>query len=297
MSEPVFTTRSIAASRPAGSSRPEARNALEPDLMEALAAELEQADAEAEVRCIVIAGSNDVFASGGGLQPPTAQPGDDRGAPRRPPSGSGSTAISKPTVAAVSGWALGSGCELALACDMCVAAEKSQFGQPEVTLGVIPGGGGGQRLTRVIGKQRAMELVLTGRRFSAEQAFAWGLVNRVTPSAAWLQAARDLARRGRRAGADRHPARQAGDPRRRARCRSRRRSRPSASCSTRRWRPRTGSRAQCLRRGQAAGVRGPLSRARLRHPGRARRRPDRGSGSSSGSPGGAGPGSRPSAAR
>jgi enoyl-CoA hydratase len=96
-------------------------------------------------------------------------------------------------VAAVSGWALGSGCELALACDLAVAAEKTQFGQPEITLGIIPGGGATQRLARALGKQRAMGMILTGRRFSAEQALTWGMINSVAPQSRWLETAWDLA--------------------------------------------------------------------------------------------------------
>jgi enoyl-CoA hydratase/carnithine racemase len=173
--------------------RPEARNALSPGLTEELAAALEHLDRDDRVRCIVIAGSNEVFATGAEVRPPP-----DRGSEGDLVHPSASfwkrlSAIPKPIIAAVSGWALGSGCELALACDMCVAAESSQFGQPEVTLGIIPGGGGTQHLARVIGKQRTMELVLTGRRFSAEQAHAWGLVNRVARKANWLQEASELA--------------------------------------------------------------------------------------------------------
>jgi enoyl-CoA hydratase/carnithine racemase len=98
-------------------------------------------------------------------------------------------------VAAVSGWALGGGCELALACDLIVASDTARFGQPEINLGIIPGGGGSQRLARVLGKQRAMELVLTGRRVSAEQAAEWGLVNEVVEGEGWLEAALELAGR------------------------------------------------------------------------------------------------------
>jgi enoyl-CoA hydratase/carnithine racemase len=99
-----------------------------------------------------------------------------------------------PLVAAVSGYALGGGCELALLCDMIVASETAEFGQPEILLGIIPGGGGTQRLARVIGKQRAMELVLTGRRIGAEEAFRLGLVNQVTGRKDWLEKAVELAR-------------------------------------------------------------------------------------------------------
>jgi len=96
-------------------------------------------------------------------------------------------------VAAVSGYALGGGCELALACDMIVASESAEFGQPEILLGIIPGGGGTQRLARVMGKQRAMELVLTGRRIDAAEAARLGIVNRVAPNHEWLDSALELA--------------------------------------------------------------------------------------------------------
>ena len=102
-------------------------------------------------------------------------------------------AIETPLIAAVSGYALGGGCELALACDMIVADKDARFGLPEVTLGIIPGGGGTQRLTRAIGKHRAMEYVLTGRRFDAEMALAWGLVNHASRRNRWREDAIELA--------------------------------------------------------------------------------------------------------
>jgi enoyl-CoA hydratase/carnithine racemase len=173
--------------------RPDARNALSPGFSDELAAALERLDGLDEVRCTVIAGSDEVFATGAEVRSPSGS-GAEAG-PEHPPASFWQrlSAIRKPIIAAVSGWALGGGCELALACDMCVAAEGSQFGQPEVTLGIIPGGGGTQQLARVIGKQRTMELVLTGRRFSAEQAHAWGLVNRVAKRQSWMQEACELA--------------------------------------------------------------------------------------------------------
>src|SRR5439155_7651853 len=100
-----------------------------------------------------------------------------------------------PTIAAVSGWALGGGCELALGCDMVVASETAEFGQPEITLGIIPGAGGTQRIARAAGKHRAMELVLTGRRFDALEAQRLGLVSVVVRKREWLEAAMELARR------------------------------------------------------------------------------------------------------
>ncbi len=173
--------------------RPDARNALSPELMEELAAQLEGWDDDPHLGCMVVAGSDEYFASGAdirsmaqrsfreALDSPTA-----RLWPRL-------AALRKPLVAAVSGYALGGGCELALACDMIVASETAEFGQPEILLGIIPGGGGTQRLARVMGRQRAMELVLTGRRIDAEEAFRLGIVNRVARRRRWLGEAVELA--------------------------------------------------------------------------------------------------------
>ena len=173
--------------------RPDARNALSPELMEELAAMCERWDEDPGIRCIVIAGSDEWFAAGADinamadrtfaetLTSPTA-----RFWPRL-------AAVRTPLVAAVSGYALGGGCELALACDMIVASETAEFGQPEILLGIIPGGGGTQRLARVMGKQRAMELVLTGRRIGAEEAQRLGIVNSVASKREWLDAALELA--------------------------------------------------------------------------------------------------------
>jgi enoyl-CoA hydratase/carnithine racemase len=173
--------------------RPEVRNALSPELMEELVSTCERWDEDPDVRCIVIAGGDDWFAAGAdirvmaqrtfaeALTSPTA-----RFWPRL-------AAIRTPLVAAVSGYALGGGCELALACDMIVASEEAQFGQPEILLGIIPGGGGTQRLARVMGKQRAMELVLTGRRIRASEANELGIVTKLAPADGWLDAALELA--------------------------------------------------------------------------------------------------------
>ena len=173
--------------------RPEARNALSPEAMEELASALERLDADPGVRCVVIAGSDKVFAAGADIK---AMAERSFAEALRHPAASfwrRLAAIKTPMVAAVSGYALGGGCELALACDMIVAAEGATFGQPEIGLGIIPGGGGTQRLARVLGKQRAMELVLTGRRFGAAEAQAMGLVNRLAPDDAWLEEAMALA--------------------------------------------------------------------------------------------------------
>jgi enoyl-CoA hydratase/carnithine racemase len=174
--------------------RPEARNALSPEMMEQLAAELERLDPDPEVRCIVIAGSEQVFAAGADIKAMSERSFAE--ALRHPAASFWRrvAAVKTPLIAAVSGYALGGGCELALACDMIVASETARFGQPEITLGIIPGGGGTQRLARTIGKQRAMEYVLTGSRFDADAALRLGLVNRVVEGDRWLEEALELAR-------------------------------------------------------------------------------------------------------
>jgi len=171
---------------------PEARNALSPEMMDELGAALEGLDHSDEVRAIVIAGSDDVFAAGADIR---ALRDRTFGEALFHPTSVFWKQVAgcrTPLIAAVSGFALGGGCELALACDMIVASETAEFGQPEITLGIIPGGGGTQRLARVLGKQRTMELVLTGRRFTAKQALDWGLINKIDK--AWLNSAIDLAR-------------------------------------------------------------------------------------------------------
>lgn len=173
---------------------PETRNSLSSEMRERIVAELERFDREPEIRCVVIAGSDEVFAAGADIRALAAhalgEPADASGAEfwRR------IAAVRTPLVAAVSGYALGGGCELALACDMIVADETVRFGQPEITLGIIPGGGGTQRLTRAIGKQRAMEYILTGRHFDAGLAAMWGLVNKVVKTGHCTDEALELAR-------------------------------------------------------------------------------------------------------
>jgi enoyl-CoA hydratase/carnithine racemase len=173
--------------------RPEARNALSPELMGELARALESFDADPEIRCIVIAGSDDVFAAGADIKAMRERSFTE--ALYHPAAAFWKRLgeVKTPMLAAVSGWALGGGCELALACDLIVASPSAEFGQPEITLGIIPGGGGTQRLARVLGRQRAMELVLTGRRIDARQAHELGLVNVVTSKKRWLQEAMELA--------------------------------------------------------------------------------------------------------
>ena len=172
--------------------RPEARNALSDDLKDELGAAVARLDADETIRCIVIAGDDDAFAAGADVKALA----DHRLDEDMGPSASfwrQLAAVRTPMIAAVSGWALGGGCELALLCDMIVASETAEFGQPEITLAIIPGGGGTQRLARVVGKQRAMELVLTGRRFSAQEAHQMGIVNQVAGKRQWLDQALELA--------------------------------------------------------------------------------------------------------
>jgi enoyl-CoA hydratase/carnithine racemase len=174
--------------------RPEARNALSPEMRAEIAEALERLAADPEVRCIVLAGSDDFFAAGADIKAMAERPLDALPDPEGMRFWSRISAIGTPIIAAVSGYAFGGGCELAMACDMIVCDEKTRFGQPEITLGIIPGGGGTQRLTRAIGKQRAMEYVLTGRRWDAQTAERWGLVNKVVGGGAWLSEAIELAR-------------------------------------------------------------------------------------------------------
>jgi enoyl-CoA hydratase/carnithine racemase len=174
--------------------RPEARNALSPEMRAELAAELERLDADPEVRCIVIAGHDEFFAAGADIRAMAERPVDAPPDPKGMEFWTRLGVLGTPTIAAVSGYAFGGGCELALACDMIVCDEKTRFGQPEVTLGIIPGGGGTQRLARAIGKQRAMEYVLTGRRWDAQTAERWGLVNKLAGDGAWLSEALELGR-------------------------------------------------------------------------------------------------------
>jgi enoyl-CoA hydratase/carnithine racemase len=173
---------------------PETRNALSAAMKEQLVGELERLDPDPEVRCIVIAGSDQVFAAGADIKAMAVRPTGDPPDPEAAAFWTRLAALETPLVAAVSGFALGGGCELAMACDMIVADERARFGQPEITLGIIPGGGGTQRLTRGIGKQRAMEYILTGRHFNAQMAVGWGIVNKAIGKGAWLTEAIELAR-------------------------------------------------------------------------------------------------------
>ncbi len=176
--------------------RPEALNALSFDLLDDLVAALESLDADPSCRAVVITGAGErAFAAGADIRELAPQTFASLTAGGRFATWDRLAAVGVPLIAAVRGFALGGGCELAMACDMIVAAEDAAFGQPEILLGVMPGAGGTQRLTRAIGKARAMELILTGRTMSAREAEASGLVTSIVPAAATVDAALELAGR------------------------------------------------------------------------------------------------------
>ena len=162
--------------------RPEALNALNQLLMHELAQTLTEADANPDVRCIVLTGSDKAFAAGADVK--EMLPMTYAGVASVDLYGPESAAISrirKPIIAAVSGYCLGGGCELAMLCDFILASDTAKFGQPEVNLGLIAGMGGSQRLTRIIGKAKAMEMHLTARMMDATEAERAGLVSRIIP--------------------------------------------------------------------------------------------------------------------
>ncbi len=174
--------------------RPEALNALSFDLLDQLADRLEALDADVACRAIVITGAGGrAFAAGADIRELAPQSYRSLRDGRRFEVWDRLAAIGLPLIAAVRGVALGGGCELAMTCDLIVAAEDATFGQPEIRLGVMPGAGGTQRLTRAIGRARAMEMILTGTTIGAPEAAARGLVNRVVPTEATVDVALELA--------------------------------------------------------------------------------------------------------
>jgi enoyl-CoA hydratase len=173
--------------------RPDAMNALNANLLHELTDALLAFDADQAIGAMVVTGSEKVFAAGADIKEMA-----EKNVTEMLASGFISTfarlqTLHKPVIAAVSGWALGGGCEIALACDMIVASESAKFGQPEVTIGVIPGAGATQRLTRVAGKAIAMEMILNSRTLSAQEALQFGIVNRVVPVDRCLEEAIKLA--------------------------------------------------------------------------------------------------------
>ena len=173
--------------------RPESLNALNRALVSDLTQMLLELDQDSEVRAIVITGNERAFAAGADIKEMAEDSAVDMLLLDQFQKWDQIKRLKKPLIAAVSGYALGGGCELAMLCDIIIASETAQFGQPEIKIGVIPGAGGTQRLVRIIGKSRAMEHILTGRFFSAQQAYEWGLVSRVVPVELYLEEALRLA--------------------------------------------------------------------------------------------------------
>jgi enoyl-CoA hydratase len=174
--------------------RPEAMNALNDEVMGALVDGLTELDDDDAVGCIVLGGSEKAFAAGADIGQMAQASAMEMYEARRIDRWDAIRRVRTPLVAAVSGFCLGGGCELAMACDLIVASETAQFGQPETGLGILPGAGGTQRLTRAVGKAKAMDVILSGRFLTAEEAERAGLVARVVAQEAWLEEAKAVAR-------------------------------------------------------------------------------------------------------
>lgn len=176
--------------------RPEALNALCAELITELATALDQCEADDSIGCIILTGSEKAFAAGADIREMAAMTYKDVFLQDFITKGwEHVTTIRKPVIAAVSGYALGGGCELAMMCDFILASETAQFGQPEITIGTLPGAGGTQRLSRAIGKSKAMEMCLTGRMMGAEEAERSGLVAQIFPAEDFTQAVKQCAQK------------------------------------------------------------------------------------------------------
>jgi enoyl-CoA hydratase len=174
--------------------RPKQLNALSDGLMETLVDRLDELDHDEQIGCIVLGGDERAFAAGADIAQLAESSPIEMYAQRRVDQWDRIRALRTPLVAAVSGFCLGGGCELAMACDLIVASETAQFGQPETGLGLIPGAGGTQRLTQAVGKAVAMDVILSGRFLSADEALRAGLAARVVAKEAWLEEAKRVAR-------------------------------------------------------------------------------------------------------
>jgi enoyl-CoA hydratase len=173
--------------------RPKVLNALNFEIMSELVSALEELDREVTIKAIILTGSERSFAAGADLAEMSQSTPVDLVLGRRFELWDRIRKISKPIIAAVSGYCLGGGNELAMNCDLIVASETATFGQPEVNVGIIPGAGGTQRLPRVVGKYKAMEMILTGKSISADEAYRIGLVNRVVPPESLMEEAKKIA--------------------------------------------------------------------------------------------------------
>ncbi|MBO0853586.1 MAG: enoyl-CoA hydratase [Nocardia sp.] len=173
--------------------RPKALNALNSQVLTDITAALDELETDAEIGALVLTGSEKAFAAGADIKEMNNESYMDMFLGDHFAGWDRVAAFRKPLIAAVAGYALGGGCELAMMCDILIAADTAKFGQPEIKLGVIPGMGGSQRLTRAVGKAKAMDLILTGRNMGAEEAERAGLVARVVPAAELLDTARQVA--------------------------------------------------------------------------------------------------------
>ena len=173
--------------------RPEALNALNSQVMNEVTAAAADFDADAGIGAIIITGSAKAFAAGADIKEMATLSFSEVFEADFFAAWGALAAVRTPLIAAVAGWALGGGCELAMMCDFIIAADTAKFGQPEITLGVLPGMGGSQRLTRAIGKAKAMDMILTGRTMGAEEAEQAGLVSRVVPAEGLLEEANAVA--------------------------------------------------------------------------------------------------------
>ena len=169
--------------------RPQALNALNNLLMTEVMNALEAFDHDESIGAMVITGSEKAFAAGADIKEMADKSAQEMKNADHVAVFGRIRSIEKPVIAAVSGWALGGGCEIALSCDMIVASESAKFGQPEINIGVIPGAGGTQRLTHAVGKALAMEMVINNRTLTAQEAYQFGLVNRVVPVSDYLKEA------------------------------------------------------------------------------------------------------------
>lgn len=174
--------------------RPKELNALNKQLMEEVRDALQALDKNDQVRVIIITGNEQAFAAGADIKQMADKSAIDMLLIDQFSTWDQIRRTKKPIIAAVSGFALGGGCEFAMTCDMIIASETAKFGQPEIKIGTIPGAGGTQRLTRAIGKAKSMELILTGRFLSAEEAHYYGLVNKVVPKEMYLHETMQLAK-------------------------------------------------------------------------------------------------------
>ncbi len=175
--------------------RPKVLNALSTDLMNELVQTLFELEDDPDIRVIILTGNERAFAAGADIAQMVEATSIDQLQGTRFRSWSQISLISKPIIAAVSGFALGGGCELAMSCDLLIADQSAKFGQPEISIGTIPGAGGTQRLTRAIGKARAMKLILTGEMFTAAEAYEWGLLSELVPNGTLLIQAFEMAKK------------------------------------------------------------------------------------------------------